>query len=69
MPDLEDALRLAQAGANEQRASVGQVQQQIQVLAAEQRGIEEQSRQLTTRRERRWLPTTTRWRRPKNRVW
>jgi chromosome segregation protein len=52
MPDLEDALRLAQAGANEQRASVGQVQQQIQVLAAEQRGIEEQSRQLTTRRER-----------------
>ena len=52
MPDLEDALRLAQTGANEQRASVGQVQQQIQVLAAEQRGIEEQSRQLTTRRER-----------------
>ncbi len=52
LPDLEDALRQAQAGANEQRASVAQVQQQIQVLAAEQRSIEEQSRQLTTRRER-----------------
>ena len=52
LPDLEDALRLAQKGANEQRASVAQVQQQIQVLAADQRSIEEQSRQLDTRRER-----------------
>ncbi|ABD69923.1 Chromosome segregation protein SMC [Rhodoferax ferrireducens T118] len=52
LPDLEEALRLAQKGANEQRASVGQVQQQIQVLAADQRGIEEQARQFTTRRER-----------------
>ncbi len=52
LPDLEEALRLAQKGANEQRASVGQVQQQIQVLAADQRGIEEQSRQLSSRRER-----------------
>ena len=52
LPDLEDALRAAQKGANEQRASVAQVQQQIQVLAADQRSIEEQSRQLTTRRER-----------------
>ncbi|MDO9197812.1 chromosome segregation protein SMC, partial [Rhodoferax sp.] len=52
LPDLEEALRLAQKGANEQRASVGQVQQQIQVLAADQRSIEEQSRQLTGRRER-----------------
>jgi chromosome segregation protein len=52
LPDLEEALRLAQKGANEQRASVGQVQQQIQVLAADQRSIEEQSRQFTTRRER-----------------
>jgi len=52
LPDLEEALRLAQKGANEQRASVGQVQQQIQVLAAEQRSIEEQSRQLSGRRER-----------------
>ncbi len=52
LPDLEDALRQAQAKATEQRASVGQVQQQIQVLAADQRNIEEQSRQLTQRRER-----------------
>ncbi len=52
LPDLEDALRAAQADANAQRASVAQVQQHIQVLAAEQRGIEEQSRQLTQRREK-----------------
>ena len=52
LPDLEDALRQAQARATEQRASVGQVQQQIQVLAADQRNIEEQSRQLTLRREK-----------------
>ena len=52
LPDLEDALRLAQKTANEQRASVSQVQQQIQVLAAEQRGIEEQSRQLNGRRDK-----------------
>ena len=52
LPDLEEALRQAQQKANEQRGSVGQVQQQIQVLAAEQRNIEEQSRQLTQRRER-----------------
>ena len=52
LPALEDALRAAQAAANEQRGGVVQVQQQIQVLAAEQRSIEEQSRQLTQRRER-----------------
>ena len=52
LPDLEDALGAAQTAANDQRASVMQVQQQIQVLAADQRSIEEQSRQLTTRRER-----------------
>ncbi len=52
LPDMEDALRLAQNKANEQRTSVTQVQQQIQVLAAEQRGIEEQSRQAEVRRER-----------------
>ncbi len=52
LPDLEEALRQAQNKANEQRGSVGQVQQQIQVLAAEQRSIEEQSRQLNQRRER-----------------
>ena len=52
LPDLEEALRQAQQKASEQRASVGQVQQQIQVLAAEQRSTEEQSRQLNQRRER-----------------
>ncbi len=52
LPNLEDALRKAQSAANEQRNSVGQVQQQIQVLASEQRNIEEQSRQLQQRHER-----------------
>jgi chromosome segregation protein len=52
LPELEDQLRHAQAKASEQRGNVAQVQQQIQVLAADQRNIEEQSRQLTTRRER-----------------
>ncbi|WP_293603552.1 chromosome segregation protein SMC [Polaromonas sp. UBA4122] len=52
LPALEEALRQAQGKANEQRASVGQVQQQIQVLAADQRHIEEQSRTLGLRQER-----------------
>ncbi|HEY8356963.1 MAG TPA: chromosome segregation protein SMC, partial [Ramlibacter sp.] len=52
LPDLEEALRQAQARANEQRVAVTQVQQQIQVLAADQRNIEEQSRQLNQRRDR-----------------
>ncbi|MEI8324352.1 MAG: chromosome segregation protein SMC [Betaproteobacteria bacterium] len=52
LPEVEEALRQAQGRASEQRAAVTQVQQQIQVLAADQRSIEEQSRQLTLRRER-----------------
>jgi len=52
LPDLEDALGAAQSAANDQRGAVMQVQQQIQVLAAEQRSIEEQSRQVSSRRER-----------------
>src|SRR6476660_5507721 len=52
LPDLEEALRQAQARSLEQRGAVTQVQQQIQVLAADQRNIEEQSRQLNQRRER-----------------
>jgi chromosome segregation protein len=52
LPDLEEALRLAQSRANEQRSSVSQVQQQIQVLAADQRNIEEQWRQFSARSER-----------------
>ena len=52
LPELEEALRQAQARAGDQRGSVAQVQQQIQVLAADQRNIEEQSGQLNLRRER-----------------
>ncbi|RZL66282.1 MAG: chromosome segregation protein SMC [Variovorax sp.] len=52
MPELEEARQRAQDQANAQRASVVQVQQQIQVLAADQRNIEDQSRQLTQRSER-----------------
>ncbi|MDY0106566.1 MAG: chromosome segregation protein SMC, partial [Giesbergeria sp.] len=52
LPDLEEALRQSQNQANEQRTAVAQVQQQIQVLAAEQRSIDEQSRQLDARHER-----------------
>lgn len=52
MPELEDAQQRAQDEANAQRATVVQVQQQIQVLAADQRNIEEQSRQLNQRAER-----------------
>ncbi|MFT4992400.1 MAG: chromosome segregation protein, partial [Polaromonas sp.] len=52
LPALEEALRSAQTQANQQRSSVAQVQQQIQVLAADQRNIEEQSRAFSTRRER-----------------
>ncbi|MBP6854434.1 MAG: AAA family ATPase, partial [Rhodoferax sp.] len=52
LPELEDALRLAQSAASEQRNAVTQVQQQIQVLAAEQRSLQEQSRQSGARRDR-----------------
>ncbi len=52
LPELEDALRVAQQRSNAQRGSVVQVQQQIQVLAADQRNIEEQSRSLNARQER-----------------
>ena len=52
LPDLEEVMRQAQAKANEQRGSVVQVQQQIQVLAADQRNIEDQTRQLSLRQER-----------------
>ena len=52
LPTLEDAVRGAQATSNQQRQAVAQVQQQIQVLAAESRSIEEQSRGLKGRRER-----------------
>ena len=44
LPALEESMRAAQAKANEQRSVVTQVQQQIQVLAFEQRTLAEQSR-------------------------
>jgi chromosome segregation protein len=52
LPTLEDAVRSAQGRSNEQRSLVAQVQQQIQVLAAESRSVEEQARQLNARHER-----------------
>ncbi len=52
LPALDDALRAAQGRTNTQRGEVTQVQQQIQVLAADSRNIEEQQRQLESRRER-----------------
>lgn len=52
LPAAEDVVRAAQARANEQRTQVGQVQQQIQLLASESRNIDDQSRQFNARRER-----------------
>lgn len=52
LPGFEDAVRAAQSRSNEQRGVVASVQQQIQVLAAESRNVEEQTRQLNGRRER-----------------
>ncbi|MBC7665375.1 MAG: AAA family ATPase, partial [Caulobacter sp.] len=52
LPDFEEAVRAAQARASGQRGEVTQVQQQIQVLPAESRSIEEQARALRSRRER-----------------
>ena len=52
LPDSEEAVRMAQARMSGQRGEVTQVQQQIQVLAAESRSIEEQARALRSRRER-----------------
>ena len=52
VPALEAALATAQARAQAQRESVVQVQQKIQVLAAEQRSVAEQTRQCVARQER-----------------
>jgi chromosome segregation protein len=52
LPVCEDAVRTAQSASNTQRTQVAQVQQQIQVLAAEGRSVEEQSRALRSRQER-----------------
>jgi len=52
LPNFEDAVRAAQNLSNEQRAKVSAVQQQIQVLAAESRNLEDQRRQFNTRRDK-----------------
>ncbi len=52
LPGFEDAVRAAQVRANEQRSVVAGVQQQIQVLAAESRNLDEQRRQANARRDR-----------------
>ncbi|MFT3955887.1 MAG: chromosome segregation protein SMC [Piscinibacter sp.] len=52
LPGFEDAVRAAQGRSNEQRNVVAQVQQQIQLLAADSRNIDEQRRQFNGRRER-----------------
>ncbi|MDP1693218.1 MAG: chromosome segregation protein SMC [Burkholderiaceae bacterium] len=51
-PALDDALRAAQARSNGQRNQVVEVQQQIQLLAADSRNIDEQARALRSRREK-----------------
>ncbi len=52
LPALDDALRDAQQRSNQQRGQVAQVQQQIQVLAAESRSLDEQLRQAQQRGDR-----------------
>ena len=52
LPTVEDAVRAAQNRSNEQRTVVASVQQQIQVLAAESRNIDDQRKQFNGRRER-----------------
>ena len=52
LPGLEEAVRTAQAASNAQRAQVGTVQQQIQLLAVERRNLDEQRRQFNARRDK-----------------
>ncbi|MGQ9724680.1 MAG: chromosome segregation protein SMC, partial [Tepidimonas sp.] len=52
LPALEDAHRQALAHVAQQRQRVSEVQQAIGVLAAEQRALDEQARQLRLRRKR-----------------
>ena len=52
LPTLEEAWREAQQQSTAQRGEAMGVQQQIQVLAAEQRGLDEQTRRLVQRQER-----------------
>jgi len=52
LPGHEEALRAAQATSADQRAQVAAVQQQIQLLAAERRHVDEQHAALAARKER-----------------
>jgi chromosome segregation protein len=52
LPVFEDALRAAQSQASAQRNAANAVQQQIQLLAAESRNVDEQRRALQSRRDR-----------------
>ena len=52
LPAAEDAVRAAQNTSNEQRTKVAAVQQQIQVLAAESRNLDDQRRQFNARRDK-----------------
>ena len=51
-PAMEEAVQAAQDRSNQQRSEVAQVQQQIQVLAAESRSLDEQTRQEQGRRDK-----------------
>jgi chromosome segregation protein len=52
LPNFEEAVRTAQSISNEQRTQVAAVQQQIQVLAAESRNLDDQRRQINARRDK-----------------
>ncbi len=52
LPELQEALRVAQSASNEQRGTVANVQRDLQVLAAERRNLDEQASRLSQRRER-----------------
>ncbi|RZS57013.1 chromosome segregation protein SMC [Sphaerotilus mobilis] len=52
LPRWEDAVREAQQRANLQRGKAAEVQQQIQLLAAQSRNLDERRRELNQRRDR-----------------
>jgi chromosome segregation protein len=52
MPAAEDLLRTRSQSANTQRGKAAEVQQQIQLLAAQSRNLDERSRELQQRHER-----------------
>ncbi len=52
LPSFEETVRAAQNASNAQRTQVAAVQQQIQVLAAESRSVDDQKRQFNARRDK-----------------